>query len=115
MTGNVHRISDHRRRRLQTAAKSRFRLSPRVLHMLYIVVGAVCVTLLIWHNRAQIVAAVTPGCSIKGNISPSTGERIYHVPGQTYYDAASIRFLRGERWFCTEADAAAAGFRSARL
>jgi hypothetical protein len=25
------------------------------------------------------------GCDIKGNISTSTGERIYHMPGQKYY------------------------------
>ncbi len=30
------------------------------------------------------------GCSIKGNVSIETGERIYHVPGQRYYDATRI-------------------------
>lgn len=30
------------------------------------------------------------GCAIKGNISIDTGERIYHVPGQRYYDATRI-------------------------
>jgi hypothetical protein len=45
---------------------------------------------------------------IKGNIS-SSGERIYHVPGQRYYDKTRIDVLQGERWFCTEQEAIAAG------
>ncbi len=53
-------------------------------------------------------------CSIKGNISQTTGERIYHVPGQEYYDATVISPQNGERWFCTEAEARAAGWRKAR-
>jgi hypothetical protein len=53
-------------------------------------------------------------CIIKGNISIETGERIYHVPGQRYYDATRISPRYGERWFCTEAEAEAAGWRKAR-
>ena len=55
------------------------------------------------------------GCSVKGNISFETGERIYHVPGQTYYSATRIDWLNGERWFCSEKAARAAGWRKARL
>ncbi len=51
-------------------------------------------------------------CRIKGNIS-SNG-RIYHVPGQRYYDQTVITESRGERWFCTEEEARAAGWRRAR-
>lgn len=54
------------------------------------------------------------GCDIKGNISAS-GERIYHVPGQRYYDATVVWPLRGERWFCSEAEARAAGWRRAKI
>jgi endonuclease YncB( thermonuclease family) len=43
-------------------------------------------------------------CEIKGNIS-AKGERIYHVPGQKYYDETAISPGKGERWFCSEADA----------
>ena len=50
-------------------------------------------------------------CAIKGNISTSTGERIYHVPGGEYYDATVISAAKGERWFCTEDEARAAGWR----
>lgn len=40
-------------------------------------------------------------CSIKGNISKA-GERIYHVPGGSFYDRTKIDEGAGERWFCTE-------------
>lgn len=55
-----------------------------------------------------------PGCDIKGNISPTTGERIYHVPGQEHYRETTINRRYGERWFCSEAEARAAGWRKAR-
>jgi len=49
-------------------------------------------------------------CVIKGNVG-ARGERIYHVPGQRHYDATQISASRGERWFCTETEARAAGWR----
>ena len=73
--------------------------------------------------RASIVALALaccasafaqPGCVIKGNIS-SSGERIYHVPGQRYYDKTLINEHQGERWFCTEQEAMAAGWRKAKV
>jgi hypothetical protein len=54
------------------------------------------------------------GCVIKGNIS-LRGERIYHVPGQRYYDQTRINWVLGERWFCTEREAIAAGWRKAKV
>jgi micrococcal nuclease len=57
----------------------------------------------------------TPERVIKGNISTSTGEKIYHVPGQQFYDATVINETKGERWFCTEAEAVAAGWRKAKV
>ena len=51
-------------------------------------------------------------CRIKGNLSDNG--RIYHVPGQRYYDQTIITPAKGERWFCTEAEAKAAGWRRAR-
>lgn len=53
-------------------------------------------------------------CNIKGNISIETGERIYHVPGQKFYDETRISPQHGERWFCTEAEARKAGWRKSR-
>ncbi|TCN30213.1 hypothetical protein [Sinorhizobium americanum] len=52
------------------------------------------------------------GCDIKGNVS-TTGERIFHVPGQEYYRETVVNLLRGERWFCTEEAAREAGWRKA--
>ena len=57
-------------------------------------------------------AAPAGGCVIKGNIG-STGKRIYHLPGQADYEATRISERKGERWFCSEAEARAAGFRRA--
>lgn len=53
------------------------------------------------------------GCNIKGNIS-AKGERIYHVLGQKYYSRTKISVGKGERWFCSEAEARQAGWRKAR-
>lgn len=54
------------------------------------------------------------GCNIKGNISINTGARIYHVPGQKFYDETVISPRYGERWFCSEAEARTAGWRKAK-
>ncbi len=53
------------------------------------------------------------GCHIKGNISFKTGEKIYHVPGQNFYGDTVISPEDGERWFCTEQEARANGWRKA--
>ena len=63
--------------------------------------------------RAPRPVQSAPGdCRIKGNISRNG--RIYHLPGQEHYDATRISRGKGERWFCTEAEARAAGWRRAR-
>lgn len=51
-------------------------------------------------------------CDIKGNISAHG--HIYHLPGQRDYDRTVIDTARGERWFCTENEARAAGWRRAQ-
>ena len=54
----------------------------------------------------------SPDCLIKGNVNRK-GELIYHLPGSTMY--ANIRMDRPEkRWFCSEAEAEAAGWRAAK-
>lgn len=53
-----------------------------------------------------------PGCRIKGNISKNG--RIYHSPGQEFYDKTRINPARGEKWFCSAAQARSAGWRPAR-
>lgn len=62
---------------------------------------------------ARIEAEMDATCIIKGNISFETGERIYHVPGQEYYEATRINLAQGEMWFCSEEEAIAAGWRKA--
>jgi hypothetical protein len=47
------------------------------------------------------------GCPIKGNRNRK-GQWIYHLPGMPYYDKT-----RAEEFFCTEAQARAAGYRRA--
>jgi phosphatidylserine/phosphatidylglycerophosphate/cardiolipin synthase-like enzyme len=51
-------------------------------------------------------------CLIKGNVSRN-GERIYHVPGDRTYDRVRMDKGRDKRWFCTEQQAVAAGWRKA--
>jgi endonuclease YncB( thermonuclease family) len=67
-----------------------------------------------WRHRQQrrdaAAAQPSPGCRIKGNIN-ARGDRIYHLPGQRFYAATQINPANGERFFCTEADARAAGWR----
>ncbi len=57
-------------------------------------------------------SAPSASCVIKGNIS--SGGKIYHLPGCASYDKTVIDVSAGERWFCTEAEAAAAGWRKAK-
>jgi len=49
-------------------------------------------------------------CVIKGDIDHS-GEQIYYLPSMAEYDHVMISTSRGERWFCTEIEAKAAGWR----
>lgn len=65
---------------------------------------------------AAEAAQQRPGkeCNIKGNVN-TKGERIYHVPGQRYYDKTRIEAGHGERWFCSEAEARAAGWRASKV
>jgi len=61
----------------------------------------------------QPQAQVAEGdCVIKGNISGSG--RIYHMPHNQDYARTQINEGRGERWFCSAAEAEAAGWRAAR-
>lgn len=62
---------------------------------------------------AAPVPAPSANCSIKGNVNRE-GERIYHLPGSPSYDETRIDPSNGERWFCSEADARAAGWRAPR-
>jgi len=70
-------------------------------------------------TQTQTITSPTPltqspaNCTIKGNIS-SSGEKIYHVIGCGSYNVTKIDEARGERWFCAEEEAVAAGWRKAK-
>ena len=59
-------------------------------------------------------ASTPTDCNIKGNIS-SSGEKIYHVPGQKYYDSTRVDTSAGERMFCSEQEAVDAGWRKSKV
>ena len=67
-----------------------------------------------WDYRAQrweVAAQEAPeGCPIKGNISRNG--RIYHAPWSPWYTRTKLSVDKGERWFCTEAEALEAGWRA---
>jgi len=52
------------------------------------------------------------GCPIKGQITSSA--RIYVLPWSADYERARVQTTRGERWFCSEQEAVAAGFKAAQ-
>jgi len=73
-----------------------------------------------WRHRAQATATRPSGqrtgpngCNIKGNVN-RRGERIYHLPGSRDYRKVVVNTAKGERWFCSEADAVKAGWRPRR-
>jgi endonuclease YncB( thermonuclease family) len=70
-----------------------------------------------WDWRAGILDEAvgtrgTDGCLIKGNIN-RRGDRIYHMPFHQHYGRTRIDENSGERWFCSEEEAQAAGWRRA--
>jgi endonuclease YncB( thermonuclease family) len=71
-----------------------------------------------WRRGKRLAAFQQPstsvnGCEIKGNVS-SKGSKIFHVPGGRYYEQTRIDEAKGERWFCSEADAEVAGWRRSK-
>ena len=58
--------------------------------------------------------APPPGCTIKGNINRKTGDHVYHLPGRKHYDEVTVEPEAGERWFCTEDEAQASGWRRSK-
>lgn len=69
-----------------------------------------------WDYRAsQWVEAASDapkGCAIKGNVSRQGN--IYHMPWSPWYGKVKMDGAPGKRWFCSEAEAVAAGWRPAR-
>lgn len=51
---------------------------------------------------------VNPSCSIKGN---TRNGNIYYLPDCGFYDLVEVQLYLGDRWFCSEEETIAAGFR----
>ncbi|NKB60803.1 MAG: thermonuclease family protein [Gammaproteobacteria bacterium] len=65
-----------------------------------------------WDAASGVIKGQGGGCLIKGNIN-SKGVRIYHTPwGSRHYSRTHVDKSRGERWFCSEDEALAAGWRA---
>lgn len=66
-----------------------------------------------WEYRARRWASAEDkapqGCAIKGNVTANG--KIYHMPWSPWYAQIKMDPQRGRRWFCTEAEAVAAGWR----
>ncbi len=52
-------------------------------------------------------------CKIKGNIDEDTLKKSYHLPACRDYDRVKIDRDRGEKFFCSEEQAQAAGYKLA--
>lgn len=65
------------------------------------------------NNQNQSAVLPSGDCKIKGNIS-SRGDKIYHMPGQQYYEVTQIDPSQGEKYFCSREEAEQAGFRSSQ-
>jgi len=66
-----------------------------------------------WDYRARRWATAEQkapeGCAIKGNVTRNG--KIYHMPWSPWYAQIRIEPEKGKRWFCSEAEALAAGWR----
>ncbi|WP_442417497.1 sunset domain-containing protein [Pelagimonas varians] len=59
----------------------------------------------------RIVGLILPAAE-NADCHPAT--RIYHLPGTKWYSRTKINEYKGERWFCSEAEAKIAGWRRAK-
>jgi endonuclease YncB( thermonuclease family) len=60
----------------------------------------------IWEDAKRIAPE---GCPIKGYARAS--DRVYTMPWSHDYHGAKVRTVKGDRWFCSEDEARAAGFK----
>jgi len=67
-----------------------------------------------WRRGVRTKETKKIGCQIKGNIS-SSGEKIYHLPNSKNYLETKISSSKGERWFCSEKEAQALGWRKPKI
>jgi hypothetical protein len=75
--------------------------------------GVDCSACTLRHKALLKRRKLTEQCRIKGKIGDA-GDRIYHLPSGGRYERTDIDPAKGERWFCTEAEARAAGWKADR-
>lgn len=81
---------------------------------LMVLLGIILIVVEFSRNRfPALISSVTTGCVIKGNISVNTGNKNYHLPGMEDYENTIIDPSKGEKWFCTESEAIANGWKKA--
>lgn len=72
-----------------------------------------------WRQRMwnEAKTKAPQGCPIKGKVAGRRGDvvKTYHLPWSPTYVRLRVVSSRGERWFCSEAEAQAAGFARAEI
>ena len=82
-----------------------------------VILGAVAVPI---HAQSRLLSPAAsaqppdPSCTIKANLR-NAQQCIYHLPGGRYYDRLNMHRSVSRRWFCSEAEAQAAGCRKSKL
>ena len=76
------------------------------MRLLTILLALSCCTIAAWAEEISHPL----GCDIKGNVGRN--KRLFYVPDHSRYDAVKIN-KPNERWFCTENEALAAGWKPA--
>ena len=56
----------------------------------------------------------SPDCTIEGNLK-AANQCIYHLPGGKFYNRLSMDRISDRRWFCSAAEAEAAGCRKSKI
>ena len=66
-----------------------------------------------WRQGKRVVEWINDlrGCAVKGDID-GAGSRIFYLPFHDHYETIRIEVAKGERWFCVEEEARAAGWQS---
>lgn len=67
-----------------------------------------------WRQGKRVVEWINDlrGCAVKGDIDDA-GARFFYLPFHRRYETIRIEVSKGERWFCFEEEAHAAGWRAA--
>jgi hypothetical protein len=60
---------------------------------------------------AQGCVSHKPGCDIKGEMYPEWNDKIYFLPSSKSYGAVNMDDVYTHRWFCTENEATAGGWK----